>query len=248
MLTPPILLTSSIVAMDPTVALKNQDARIFHTLESIERWGAIHPAGKFVICDGSGFDFSLLVKNRFPNLNIESISFMNNVDLIKKHGKGFGEGEIIRYALEKSEFLHSANWFVKCTAKLWVNNFWSCHKQWNGQFLCKAFFENVFSLKNTTLEYIDTRFYISSKDFYLKNFSDAYSKLSLENGLSIENEFLKVLQNSKIKNFLFRNPPIIAGVGGGSGKYYNSSDIRQMKEMIRTRIVMCNPKFRDLFI
>ena len=162
---PPILLTSSVIAMDSSVALKSQESRIFHTLESIGKWGEISPNNQFVICDGSGFDFSPLLKEHFPNLNIESIYFMNDGDLIKKHGKGYGEGEIIRYALEHSQFLQKTDWFVKCTAKLWVNNFMSCLKQWNGEFVCKAFFANVFSFKTTSLEYIDTRFYISKKSF-----------------------------------------------------------------------------------
>lgn len=245
---PPILLTSSVIAMDSSVVLKSQESRIFHTLESIGRWGEISPNNQFVICDGSGFDFSPLLKEHFPNLNIESIYFMNDGDLIKKHGKGYGEGEIIRYALEHSQFLKKTDWFVKCTAKLWVNNFMSCLKQWNGEFVCKAFFANVFSFKATSLEYIDTRFYISKKSFYLAHFSVAYKALGIDNGSSIEEEFLKVVRNLALKKYMFSNPPIISGVGGGSGKYYNTSSIRQFKEMLRTKLVMYNSKFRELFI
>lgn len=245
---PPILLTSSVIAMDSSVALKSQESRIFHTLESIGKWGEISPNNQFVICDGSGFDFSPLLKEHFPNLNIESIYFMNDGDLIKKHGKGYGEGEIIRYALEHSQFLQKTDWFVKCTAKLWVNNFMSCLKQWNGEFVCKAFFANVFSFKTTSLEYIDTRFYISKKSFYLAHFSAAYKALGVDNGSSIEEEFLKVVRNLALKKYMFSNPPIISGVGGGSGKYYNTSIMRQFKEMLRTKLVMCNSKFRKLFI
>lgn len=245
---PPILLTSSVIAMDSSVALKSQESRIFHTLESIGKWSEISPNNQFVICDGSGFDFSPLLKEHFPNLNIESIHFMNDGELIKKHGKGYGEGEIIRYALQHSHFLQDADWFVKCTAKLWINNFMSCLKQWNGEFVCKAFFANVFSLKSTSLEYIDTRFYMCKKSFYLNHFSGAYRNLSVESGSSIEEEFLKVLCNLRLSNYMFTNPPVISGVGGGSGKYYNTSIIRQIKEIFRTKLVMCNPKFRELFI
>jgi len=245
---PPILLTSSVIAMDSSVALKDQDSRIFHTLESISKWAEISPANQFVICDGSGFDFSPLLKERFPNLNIESIHFMNNVDLIKKHGKGYGEGEIIRYALAHSHFLQNADCFVKCTAKLWVNNFMACLHQWNGEFACKAFFANVYSFKTTTLEYIDTRFYISKKSFYLTHLSRAYESLAEGEGSSIEDEFLKVLRGLSLKRYMFSNPPVVSGVGGGSGKYYNSSFIRNIKEMLRTKLVMHNSKFRELFI
>lgn len=248
MSSPPILLTSSVIAMDSSVALKSQDMRIFHTLESIEKWGKISPNSQFVICDGSGFDFSPLLKKQFPNLNIESIHFMNDRDLVKKHGKGYGEGEIIRYALANSSFLKEADWFAKCTAKLWVENFFDCVKKWKSPFACKGFFANVFSLKNTSLEYIDTRFYLCEKTFYLNNFSSAYQNLGVDDGSSIEQEFLKIIRNLHLKHYMLDTSPIISGVGGGSGKYYNTSIIRQIKEVVRTYLVKHNPKFKDLFI
>lgn len=245
---PPILLTSSAIAMDPSVELKSQDSRIFYTLESIGKWAQISPNNKFVICDGSGFDFAPLIREHYPDLNIECIFFMNDPILIGKHGKGFGEGEIIRYALLNSIFLKESDWFAKCTAKLWVDNFLACAKEWNGEFLCKAFFANVYSFKPTSLEYIDTRFYMTTKDFYLKNFSNIYINLGIDDGSSIEGEFLKKLLAINSKNFLFRTDPIVSGVGGGSGKYYNTSFVRRIKDGMRSKLVFRNRKFRDLFI
>lgn len=233
--------------MDPSVALKSQESRIFYTLESIGKWGQISPTNKFVICDGSGFDFAPLIREHYPNLSIECIFFMNDPSLIEKHGKGFGEGEIIRYALMNSIFLKESDWFAKCTAKLWVDNFLACAKEWNEQFLCKAFFANTFSFKPTSLEYVDTRFYMITKDFYLRNFSNIYINLGLDDGSSIEGEFLKKLQELNLKNFLFRTSPVISGVGGGSGRYYNTSFLRRVKEVIRSKLVSRNSKFRDLF-
>lgn len=244
---PPILLTSSVIAMDSSVLLRDQNLRIFHTLESIKKWVAIAPDCKFIICDGSGFDFSPLMQEKFPNLQIECLAFLNNAELIARRGKGFGEGEIIRYALEHSNYLRQSSWFAKCTAKLWVDNFEKCIVQWNGRFLCKAFFANVFSIKKTSLEYIDTRFYLADISFYKKYFSRVHLNLEMRNSDSIENKFLDVVREAKLKNILFRNPPIISGVGGGSGKYYNTSIIRRAKEDVRTLITFMNPRFQDLF-
>ncbi len=244
---PPVLLTSSVVAMDPTVALKSQEDRIFYTIESIGKWAKISPRNKFIICDGSGFDFTPLVQERFPDLEVECIFFMNDPVLIGKYGKGFGEGEIIRFALTHSQFLSASDWFVKCTAKLWVDNFFACLQEWNDQFLCRAFFANVYSLAPTSLEYIDTRFYMITKDFYLRNFSNIYVNLGLDDGSSIEGEFLDKIRELKLKHFLFRAVPIISGVGGGSGKYYNTSFWRRMKEKLRSYLASKNLEFCDLF-
>lgn len=244
---PPILLTSSVIAMDETVRLKDPQSRIFHTLESLEKWLEITPTSQFVLCDGSGFDFSSLIEGRFRGAQIECLSFNNNPELISIYGKGFGEGEIIRYALEHSVFLREAQWFVKCTAKLWVDNYFDCLEEWNGRFLCKAYFSNVFSLKRMNLEYIDTRFYLADKSYYQNHFSGVYQALSKNPGISIEEQFLEVVQSAVLQGILFSSPPMVSGVGGGSGKYYKDSFWRRLKERVRTKIVSLSPRYKLLF-
>lgn len=244
---PPILLTSSVIVMDQSVHLRDEKLRIFHTLESIKKWLCISPKNKYVLCDGSGFDFSPLVLENFPDANIECIFFNNDPALIKVHGKGFGEGEIIRYALEHSSYLGESEWFAKCTAKLWVDNFQGCIKEWNGRFLCKAYFSNVFSLKKSVLEYIDTRFYLVNKSFYATHFSKVHLSLEVDSGVGIEEKFLEVVNQEGFQNILFRNSPIVSGVGGGSGKYYNTSIIRRIKEAIRLKLVYMNANYHSLF-
>ena len=247
MMSPPILLTSSVIAMDSTVLLKDQDSRIYHTIESLKRWSEIVPKGKFVICDGSGFDFTNIVKKKFPNLDIECLSFLNDAEQVKFCGKGFGEGEIIRYALKHSSYLKESEWFAKCTAKLWVENFQDCIQEWNGRFLCKAYFSNVFSFKKTALEYIDTRFYLVDKYFYATYFSEAHLNLVVDSGVGIEEKFLEVVNKQDFKKILFRHSPVVSGVGGGSGKYYNTSTTRRIKEGLRLKLVCLGSKYQTLF-
>jgi hypothetical protein len=232
--------------MDRSVHLKDEALRIFYTLESIERWLEICPNGKFVLCDGSGFNFTSLIAENFKNANIECLFFFNDPNLIHKHGKGYGEGEIIRYALKNSGYLRQSTWFAKCTAKLWVENFQQCVSQWNGKFLCKAYFSDVFSFKKTSMEYIDTRFYLAEQSFYMKYLSDAHLNIDIEGGQGIEEKFLEVMNLRGFKKILFRNSPVVSGVGGGSGKYYNTSIIRCVKEAIRLKLVYLNLTYRDL--
>jgi hypothetical protein len=244
---PPILLTSSVIVMDQSVHLKDEKLRIFHTLESIKKWLDISPKNKYVLCDGSGFDFSSLVAEHFPNANIECIFFNNDPALIEVHGKGFGEGEIIRHALEYSKTLRESKWFAKCTAKLWVDNFLECAEEWNGNFLCQAFFSNVFSFKKSRIEYIDTRFYLVNTNFYKAFFSRAHIGIGGVGGISIENKFLEISIGEHLSGFLFKVAPIVCGVGGGSGKYYKDSKIRRLKEKLRSRLISHNSKYKTLF-
>ncbi|OZB48050.1 MAG: hypothetical protein B7X60_04825 [Polynucleobacter sp. 39-45-136] len=243
----PILLTSSVVAMDTSVELRDQNLRISYTLESLNEWMRIAPKNKFVICDGSGYDFSHLVKESFPNANIECLFFKNQIDMVRLHGKGYGEGEIILYALANSTYLNDAPCFAKCTAKLWVDNYQKCALEWNGKFLCKAYFSNVFSWKPLKLEYIDTRFYLINKNIYMNYFANAHLLTNSSNKVVIEEEFLKIALKEKLSHIVFRNPPVICGVGGGSGLYYKNSRLRRAKEILRSKIASANSKFQFLF-
>jgi len=248
---PPIILSSSVQVMDKSVLLHDPGERIRYTLESIEQWLKISQDIRLVICDGSNYDFSEILANKYPNLiqngHIECLYFMNDPKKVAEFGKGFGEGEIIQFALEHSKLLQTANFFCKCTGKLWVDNFWDCLSEWNGRFLCQAYFANVFSCKKTNLDYIDTRFYLADKVFYKKYFSQLHLKVGGHYHCSIEDAFKKCILENQLTGSLFRSLPLVKGVGGGSAKYYKSNFIRRFKDRLRLRIVQNNPAFSEWF-
>ena len=245
---PPLLLTSSVTPMDLSGRLNDPALRIKYTLESVGEWLLREPELRIVICDGSGFDFSSTIKSIFPNANIECLSFMNDSMQIAKNGKGFGEGEIIRHAIKHSKLLQESEEFMKCTAKLWVANIQQCLNQWNGHFLCNAYFANVFSLKKNKIKFLDTRFYIITKDIYIQYFLDAHSNSGYgPDRKNIEYVFLDVVTNHEMTAVLFSTPPIICGVGGGSGKYYKQGLVRIIKDKLRARIARSCCEYKKLF-
>jgi hypothetical protein len=230
----PLLLTSSVIAHDQGVTLSDPHERKRHTLESVAQWLAIDAQLRIVLCDGSGYDFSDDVQSRFPQAHIECLRFENNQRLVKEFGRGYGEGEIVRYALEHSRFVAQAGCFAKCTAKLWVENYAECLHQWNGQLLCKGVFDNALSLlQMPRLSYIDTRFYIASVACYRTYFLEAHRAIDKDAGHGLEQTFLSVFQQHRIEGALFRNYPVIQGLGGGTGKYYKTSSIRLLKENLK---------------
>ncbi len=244
---PPVLLTSCVIVSDHTVTLKDKEARIGLTLQSIDKWLAIAPDLRLVICDGSDYDFSGIVAERFPAANIECLYFRNDSGKVGIYGKGYGEGEIVNYAIAHSAYLAESDYFAKCTAKLWVENFLDCLAGWNGSCLLKGYFADVFSFKRTRFDYIDTRFYLVSKSFYAQYFASAYLNVGDERGLSIEHCFRDAILENRLSGVLFNVPPVICGVGGGSGTYYKNNLKRKIKEAIRLRMVMSNPSYARLF-
>ncbi len=248
---PPIILSSSVNIMDQSVVLKNPSERLLFTLESIDHWLNISPNIRLVICDGSAYDFSPILLEKYPQAmaenRIECLSFMNDAERVSIFGKGYGEGEIIQHALHHSEMLKKETEFCKCTGKLWVDNFLECLAEFNGQFLCQAYFSNVFSFKKTRLEYVDTRFYIANIEFYRQHFSELHHQVGGHFQSSIEDVFKEKIIQENLLGCLFKKFPLVRGVGGGSGKYYKSSFIRRNKDRLRLKLVQLHPQFKHWF-
>jgi hypothetical protein len=245
---PPVLLTSSVIAHDPGVRLQNPKERERLAMESVRHWLAISPHTPLVLCDGSNFDFRPLVES-LPNAHqIECLSFQNDIAAIQQYGRGYGEGEIVRHAIEHSDLIRSAGCFAKCTSKLWVDNFAQCLQQWNGSLLLKGVFKNTFTpWKPTTLAYIDTRFYITSIGMYTQMFLNAHKNIHAEQGQSLEECFKDIFLKENLQACLLFPPPVISGVGGGTGTYYKNSTWRKIKDRVRYSLVKRNPLFTPWF-
>lgn len=244
----PILLTSSVIAHDKGVRLQDPTERARLALESIQQWRAIAPHNPLVLCDGSGFDFHPVVASLTGIGPVECLHFQNDVELIKQHGRGYGEGEIVRYAMGHSTLIRSAACFAKCTSKLWVQNFSACMQSWNGRLLMKGVFDHVFSpRKTTTLAYIDTRFYAMDVQTYQQHFLHAHEAIRAQEGYGLEESFRDIFLTKQLQDCLMNPPPVICGVGGGTGAYYKNTPLRQLKEKWRYQLVKHNPLFRNWF-
>jgi len=195
---------------------------------------------QIVICDGSGFDFSEIVAKKFPEANIECLFFENNRELVALYGKGYGEGEIVKYALENSKYLKDAQFFAKCTAKLWVSNFFKCLKDAGGPFSCNCVFSNYKSVFKLKFEHIDTRFYITNKLFFLENFASAYLNVRDQEGHYLEHCFRDVVIEKKLNKIITPIFPIIEGVSGSSGVKYSNSIKNKIKFSIKRLILKTN--------
>jgi hypothetical protein len=113
--------------------------------------------------------------------------------------------------------------------------------------LCKGVFANVFSFKDTQFDYVDTRFYLTTCSFYQNHLSSAHLNVGGKNGLSLEHCFRDVIRDEKLSKVLFTVPPVIYGVGGGTGVHYKNSLKRRIKERVRLQLVRNNPSFSYLF-
>lgn len=246
----PLLLTSSVVAHDTSVKLKDTNERLRLAMESVAEWLRIDPSLRLVLCDGSNFDFSEQMRQAFPSASVECLYFQNDQDKVRISTRGYGEGEIVRHAVNHSRFIAEAGCFAKCTSKLWVENYPQCTAEWNGRFLSKGVFVNTFSpFRKTSFAYIDTRFYIASVAFYRQYFENAHLRIRMQNGkaFSLEDCFHEIVLENQLGGILLRRSPVVCGVGGGTGVYYRNTKIRRLKEDLRLWLARHMPAFRHLF-
>ncbi|WP_437880299.1 hypothetical protein [Pseudomonas sp. LRF_L74] len=175
-----------------------------------------------VICDGSGYDFSneqKLLKNKFSNL--EFLSFHNDSERVRTLGKGYGEGQIVCYALAHSEILKKYDDFAKCTSKLWVSNYRACVDGFTGMaaFLTAPFFSP---------DKVDTRFYIVNKAFYFEHLLHAHEKVDDLNGFHLEHAFFNAIRGMPYRRVLGKNIPETYGHSGSVGIHFKPSKIKNL--------------------
>jgi hypothetical protein len=144
--------------------------------------------------------------------------------------------------------IQTAGSFAKCTSKLWVSNFVECIRQWDGEILMKGVFNHALSpFRRTRFSYIDTRFYVMKAEIYSRLFLSAHLNLRPKDGHGLEQSFRDIFLANQMQHCLMNPPPIIDGVGGGTGTYYKNSLVRQYKEKLRYRSAKRNPLFKTWF-
>jgi hypothetical protein len=218
---PPLLITSSIKVSAPYTQLTDTGERLALTLEYLAHWVRNFSGLRIVLCDGSGYILSDIVSREFPNRDIECLAFTNDAARVAEFGKGFGEGEIVNYAIRNSSLLRGAGYFAKITSKMWVRNFRQCANIWNGHFLGLPVFQYNKTLDKVTFEKLDTRFYIVDKNFYLANFASAHLRVRDSQGYHLEHSFRDAILEKRLRSFGFPLTPAIDGVSGSLGRNFS---------------------------
>lgn len=211
-----LLITSAAQPSAPYTALSDTKMRVVYTLDSIRVWRDAFPELKIVLCDGSGYDFNSDIERVIHSklTNFEVLSFRNSVEMVSRRGKGYGEGEIVNFALKNSSFLRNSSHFAKCTGKLWVENFSECLAQYNGALSIEKFYRGRYSFQYTEC---DTRFYIVDKELYERTFASCGELVNDPEGYYLETAFSDAIKGNKISYSDFKCKPLIFGFSGTSG-------------------------------
>lgn len=169
-----------------------------------------------VFAENSGTDVSNLFRSEITSGRIECISFNGNQN--KERGKGYGECEIIQYALNNSRLINSDKnqRIAKITGRLIVKNISAIIRWHNFLFSPKTVFCSI----NSNLSFPDSRLIIAPITFFLeflkvKEYINDFKNYFFEHALC---DTIKREETYPYSPFLLM--PQIEGVSGSTGEIY----------------------------
>lgn len=169
-----------------------------------------------IFVENSGTDISSLFLEHIESGRFECITFIGNHD--KKRGKGYGECEILNYALSHSKMIENMHncYIAKITGRLIIRNI--------DKILCfhRLLFpkRTVFFTINTDFTFSDSRLIIAPIDFY-HVFLRQKDEIDDNSGYFFEHALLDTIKNEEqYKYSPFFLIPIIEGSSGSTGYIY----------------------------
>lgn len=214
-----ILLTATIQPKGMiNVAIINPEERLAQYKEAIEFY--INQTNfNIVFCDNSNILLdikSLNIINKTRKKDIEILTFDGNS--IKSKGKGYGEMEIINYALKNSNIIKNIDEnkrIIVATGRVIIKNAVNfCNVYQKDEIYFYKHLGKMISVFNIAPLFFWKEFYKSKN----KEISDNNAKLYFENKL----EEFALTNYEKILNYV-KYEPIIVGKTGTKGKLYNET-------------------------
>lgn len=121
-----LLMTATISPQNvPSLKITDSQERLQQYLQAIVAWIKLSSISTIVFCENSNasYDFSKIVNfAKQEGKTLEVLQFQGNQNA-SKYGKGYGEGLIIKHAINNSKYLDSMTNLYKITGRLFVPEF-----------------------------------------------------------------------------------------------------------------------------
>jgi len=221
----PVLITTAIKPPSdlPFLKMSNERERLIATKCAIFYWVA-QGAKKIVLVDGTdrpALDERDIALIESSGTQIESLAFAQDDSEIRHYGKAFGEGRIIRFALDHSRILREHEFFYKCTGKCFCRNFPQISDVIERNTI-NAMFWRLFdrNFHGDDLSLVDTRFFYTSTDIARKIILPAYEE---SKNVSIERVLAVILNQTFARTYVQK--ALITGFAGGVGGQYDEFNL-----------------------
>jgi hypothetical protein len=213
------------------VVLSDKLERLNQYLENIRNLILKSDFNRIVFCENSHYqhdysDLALLAKQHGKELEI--LSFMGSNDIIKIKGKGYGEGEILNYAVNNSTYLRDNNTsFYKLTGRIYVDNV--------NRILANSTHDNVFIRWDIKKNEVDTRFFKAQVGFYKENLYHLLDSFDHSPGMSIEEVYFNVLKGNP-NIYPFTSYPVIRGMCATLGRPYDLGLFKSVYRKLQLKV------------
>lgn len=204
------------------LVLKNEEERLRQYQEALLFLIQSKAFSKIIFCENSGYGtdrFQIMHEVAVRSgISLELLSFMGNTEEVLKHGKGYGEGEIMEYVFRNSRLLDMEPYFVKLTGRLKVINIKDICEKINPK-IC------YFNIPNRTIrDYYDTKLYAMPTDIFNRYFRNVYDRVWDDQGIYLEKVYTEILSEEKLKVKNFARYPRVVGISGSSGLDYGFTE------------------------
>lgn len=204
------------------LVLRDEKERLWQYEKSIQALIESEAFSEIVFCENSGYGTEgLMPLHNLADdrkIKLELISFQGDAEKICMQGKGYGEGEIMRYVFMNSEIAKEGCFFVKITGRLQVDNIKDLVARLNQD-------RTYFNIPNRTIRNLyDTRMYAMPATQFKSSFLDAYERVMDEQGIYLEHVYTQVLKENQIQVTNFPKYPRIVGCSGSGGSVYGYTE------------------------
>ncbi|MBM0744686.1 hypothetical protein JOY44_24290 [Phormidium sp. CLA17] len=140
-----LLVTASInIKATPYVSITDKEERLLQYLIGLVSWIKLTNIKTIVFCENTNtpYDFSKIIEFASSQGKILEVILFQGNDGAQKYGKGYGEGKIVEYALENSQYLRDSVDFYKITGRLFIpefNKIQQLHREISNVFKIPAF-------------------------------------------------------------------------------------------------------------
>ena len=228
-----LVITSCIEPNENVLAVKIKDPEI-RKVECLEtlNWAITNTiVDEIILVDTNQFDFfnkgkSFLELKEQSNIPVKLLSFRANQEEVVHRGKGYGEGEAIKYALQESKGYDVYNtMLIKITGGLEILNI-------------NEIMENApqdcitINLNYPYHDMYDTRFYMIPFHLYEEYLVNCHKQVDDRKWICLEHLFYRSIINGRLKTRCTFTYPLYMGKSRSTGKDYSDNPLYKRLDVL----------------
>lgn len=211
----PMIITWTIQPKNvPFLYMSDPKERLLQNMLGLAAWILDKTFKHIIIVESSNFKLDSDKLNKIGKEYGKEIQYLpfQGSDNVSKFGKGYGEGENLKYVFENCQIVKDCERFVKMNGKQYIPfyEFFLVNNKGSFEYFNLHYIANKLA--------IDTRFYCINRSFYEKELFDAYKSVNDHEDNYLEHVFYEKTKNRT--NFYLSREPVVLGRQGSVDRNY----------------------------